>query len=186
MKELAYLTEFKIDSILNSIQNKKNKKYKKITKIEPQIKHHDEITLLDKEIIMFCFSDGSEVRFFIKDNLDVNWIQSKLIKNIYNEIYMHLSSENVVKPEIVMNELKSEEERDLLAELIFDKINVNKNMAIDCLVRMEKINIQINLNQLRRELKQNESNEAQLNEIIKKINKLQKEKNNLKDKYISE
>ena len=51
---------------------------------------------------MFCFSDGSEVRIFIKANLDVNWIQSKLIKNIYNEIYMHLSSENVDISDLIL------------------------------------------------------------------------------------
>ena len=187
IKELSYLTEFKIDSILNSIQNKKNKRYKKVSKLEtdPEEKSIDEIVLLDKEIIMFCFAEENKIRELIKKNLNVNWIQSKLIQNIYNEIYMHLSSENVVKPEIVMNELKSEQERNLMAEIIFDKIKVNKNMVIDCLVRMEKNDIQINLNQLRRELKQNQSNEEKLNDIINKINELQKEKNNLKNKYIS-
>ena len=185
VKELSYLTEFKIDSILNSIQTKKNKKYQKTSQLETKPELNDEIGLLDKEIIMFCFADGKNIREIIKKNLNENWIQSKLIQNIYNEIYMHLSSENVVKPEIVMNELKSEQERNLMAEVIFDKININKNMVIDCLVRMEKNYIQLNLNQLRHALKQNQSNDTQLNEIVNQINRLQKEKNNLKNKYIS-
>ena len=132
---------------------------------------------------MFCFSEKHEVRSLIKNHLNTDWIQSEVIQNIYHEIYMHLSSENVVKPEIVMNELKVETERNLMAELIFNKIDVNKNMVIDCLIRMEKNDIQTNLNKLRHELQQNESNQIRLDEILKKINTLQKEKNNLKSKY---
>ena len=183
VKELAYLTKFKIDSILNSIQNKKYKKYKKIEKKEVQNKDASVIGLLDKEIIMFCFSEKHDVRSLIKKYLNADWIQSEIIQNIYHEIYMHLSSENVVKPEIVMNELKVETERNLMAELIFNKIEVNKNMVIDCLIRMEKNNIQTNLNKLRHELQENESNQIRLDEILEQINALQKEKNNLKNKY---
>tara|TARA_B110000014_G_scaffold236871_1_gene202423 strand:- start:1584 stop:3341 length:1758 start_codon:yes stop_codon:yes gene_type:complete len=183
VKELAYLTKFKIDSILNSIQNKKYKKYKKIEKKEIQNKDESVIGLLDKEIIMFCFSEKHDVRSLIKKYLNADWIQSEIIQNIYHEIYMHLSSENVVKPEIVMNELKVDTERNLMAELIFNKIEVNKNMVIDCLIRMEKNNIQTNLNKLRHELQENESNQIRLDEILEQINTLQKEKNNLKNKY---
>ena len=82
-----------------------------------------------------------------------------------------------------MNELKIESERNLLAELLFNKIQVNKNMVIDCLVRMEKKYIQLNLNYLREKLKVSASEENLNNELLAKITKLQKQQNSLRDKY---
>ena len=49
---------------------------------------------------MFCFSESVENRTIIKNNLKEEWIQDDMIKNLYNEIFIHLSSQEVVKPEI--------------------------------------------------------------------------------------
>ena len=84
-----------------------------------------------------------------------------------------------------MQELKVESERDLMGELLFnnDKIEINKNMVIDCLVRMEKKYIQLNLNHLREKLKKLNSDENSNDELLSKITDLQKQKNSLKNKY---
>ena len=119
----------------------------------------------------------------IKNNLNLKWIQSSIIQNLYNEIFIHLSSEEVVKPEIIMNELKNETERNLMAELLFNKIDVNKNMVVDCLIRLEKNKIQTESNKLREQLKSNQIDSNMQNSLLEKINTLQKQKNDVKVKY---
>ena len=96
---------------------------------------------------------------------------------------MHISSKNLVEPEIIMNELKNERERDLMAELIFKNIQINEKMIIDCLIRLEKNILQNELNELRNKLKQNMPDDDST-KIIKEINEMQKEKNNLHNKYV--
>ena len=92
---------------------------------------------------------------------------------------MHLSSESIVEPEIIMNELKDDLSRNLMAELIFDELEVNKTMAIDCLIRIEQSMIQTQLNNLREKLKTNDSME-----LVQKITELQKNRNDIKKKYL--
>tara|TARA_Y100001968_G_scaffold84586_1_gene75718 strand:- start:169 stop:1935 length:1767 start_codon:yes stop_codon:yes gene_type:complete len=189
IKELSLITGFKVESIFNALSKIKNKKYTKsrsIEKVEPSIsKNQTNITLIDKEIIMFCFSKDLENRMLIKKHLNPEWIQSDLIKNIYNEILIHLSSKDVVKPEIVMNELKNENERNLMAELLLNQININKKVIIDCLIRMEKNKLQNQLNNLREQLKTIE-NEDRKQTLLLDINEFQKQKNSLKNKYIND
>ena len=189
IKELSLITGFKVESIFNALSKIKNKKYTKsrsIEKVEPPIsKNQTNITLIDKEIIMFCFSKDLENRMLIKKHLNPEWIQSDLIKNIYNEILIHLSSKDVVKPEIVMNELKNENERNLMAELLLNQININKKVIIDCLIRMEKNKLQNQLNNLREQLKTIE-NEDRKQTLLLDINEFQKQKNSLKNKYIND
>ena len=115
--------------------------------------------------------------------LNLKWIQSSIIQNLYNQIFIHLSSEEVVKPEIIMNELKNETERNLMAELLFNKIDVNKNMVVDCLIRLEKNKIQTESNKLREQLKSNQIDSNMQNSLLEKINTLQKQKNDVKVKY---
>ena len=119
----------------------------------------------------------------IKDNLDVDWIESDLIKEIYSEIYMHLSSQETVEPEIIMNELINEKARNLMARLIFEDMNPNKNIIIDCLCRIEKNILQKKINSLRLTLKNDNLNENEKLENLEKIDKYQKKKNNLNEKY---
>ena len=189
IKELSLITGFKVESIFNALSKIKNKKYTKsrsIEKVEHSIsKNQTNITLIDKEIIMFCFSKDLENRMLIKKHLNPEWIQSDLIKNIYNEILIHLSSKDVVKPEIVMNELKNENERNLMAELLLNQININKKVIIDCLIRMEKNKLQNQLNNLREQLKTIE-NEDRKQTLLLDINEFQKQKNSLKNKYIND
>ena len=187
VKELSFITNFKSDSIFNSIQKiKKNKLKRKqyAENIEVEAPSNVEtISLLDKELIMFCFTSDLSDRLIIKEYLNTKWLQSKVIKNIYEEVFIHLSSEEVVKPEIVMNELKNENERNLMAELLFNKIEVKKTMIVDCLIRLEKNQIQSTSNALREKLKIPNLNESDQNHLLKEINELQKQKNNLKLKY---
>ena len=186
VKELSYLSGFSAQSIFSSIEKNKKTTRNKITTSQETInsKNNEEsISLIDKELIMFCFSESLENRTMIKNHLQKEWIRSISIRNIYEQIYLHLTSEEVVKPEIVLQELKIEPERDLMSGLLFnnDKIEMSKSKIINCLSRMEKNYIQLNLNHLREKLKN--SHLDQNDELLAKITDLQKQKNSLKNKY---
>ena len=187
IKNLAEITGFNINSILQTIkinESKKNK-YKKRTvtqKIEP-VNQKNNIPAIEKELINFCFTNDLKLRTIIKNNLNTEWLESNLIKEIYKEIYMHLSSEETVKPEIIMNELIDENVRNLMAQLIFDDMEPNQNIVIDCLCRIEKNTVQKNINQLRLTLKNENLNEKEKIKNLEKIAEYQKNKNTLIDKY---
>ena len=187
IKNLAEITGFNINSILQTIkinESKKNK-YKKRTitqKTEP-VNQKNNIPAIEKELINFCFTNDFKLREIIKNNLNTEWLESNLIKEIYKEIYMHLSSEETVKPEIIMNELIDENVRNLMAQLIFDDMEPNQNIVIDCLCRIEKNTLQKNINQLRLTLKNENLNEKEKIKNLEKIAEYQKNKNTLIDKY---
>ena len=187
IKKLAEITGFGVNSILQTIKmnEAKKNKYKKRTetkKVE-NINQKQNISTIEKELINFCFANELKLRKIIKDNLNVEWLESDLIKKIYNEIYMHLSSKEMIKPEIVMNELKNENARNLMAQLIFEDMEPTKNIIIDCLCRIEKNILQIEQNQLRLLLKNKDLNTKEISEKLEKISKIQKNKNNLIEKY---
>jgi len=187
IKNLAEITGFNINSILQTIkinESKKNK-YKKRTitqKTEP-VNQKNNIPAIEKELINFCFTNDLKLRTIIKNNLNTEWLESNLIKEIYKEIYMHLSSEETVKPEIIMNELIDENVRNLMAQLIFDDMEPNQNIVIDCLCRIEKNTLQKNINQLRLTLKNENLNEKEKIKNLEKIAEYQKNKNTLINKY---
>ena len=188
IKELAHLTDFSIDSILSSfkIAEKNKKQYYKKRDDDKTLDNNknQKISTVEKELISFCFTKDQKLRTIIKKNLDVNWLQSDLIKEIYNQIYIHLSSVEMVEPEIIMNELLDENVRNLMAQLIFDEMNPNKNIIIDCLCRIEQNVLQNKLNKLRNDLKEKIIDEEQSMKTVQLIETLQKDKNNLKTKYI--
>ena len=187
IKELSIITGFNVDTILQTIkvnQAKKNK-YKKIQpskKTDEKIEK-ESISSIEKELINFCFTKNSNLRKIIKKHLNVKWIESNLIKEIYNEIYMHLSSEQMVQPEIIMNELINEKARNIMAQLIFDDMNPTKNIIIDCLCRIEKNVLQKNMNNLRLTLKTDNLSDQEKIKTLEKIDALQKNKNDLIKKY---
>ena len=187
IKKLAEITGFDINTILQTIkinESKKNK-YKKRTvtkKIEP-INQKSNIPTIEKELINFCFTNDLRLRKIIKNNLNTEWLESDLIKEIYKEIYMHLSSEETVKPEIIMNELIDEKARNLMAQLIFDDMEPNQNIVIDCLCRIEKNTLQKKINQLRLTLKNETLNEKEKLKNLERIAEYQKNKNTLIEKY---
>ena len=79
-----------------------------------------------------------------------------------------------------MNELE-EKERKLLAHIVIDideLIDVNINMAIDCLKRLESYCLKNTLNDLRQTLKGNITDEREI-DIVSEINEIQKQLNNI-------
>ena len=70
-----------------------------------------------------------------------------------------------------------------MAELIFDEIEINKDMVIDCLCRIEQKTIQNKLEKLRAQLKNNNS-DSDSRDLVLQITNLQKDKNNVKKQYL--
>ena len=167
------------------INKTKKNKYKQINqpKTSQIISNKNNISSIEKELINFCFTNDSDLRAIIKNNLNVEWLEADLIKEIYNQVYMHLSSKETVKPEIIMNELIKEEARNLMAQLIFDDMQPTKNIIIDCLCRIEKNILQKRINNLRLTLKNDALNEEVKLKNLEEIAKYQKKKNNLIEKY---
>ena len=187
IKQLSDITGFDINSILKTIkmnQAKKNQ-YKKNIKRDVLVtndKSHA-ISSIEKELINFCFTNNMDLRMIIKKYLNTDWLESSLIKEIYNQIYMHLSSEEMIEPEIIMNELINENARNLMAQLIFDDMEPTKNIIIDCLCRIEKNMLQKKINDLRATLKNDRLDSKQKAQNLEEINIIQKKKNNLMEQY---
>ena len=187
VKQLSDITGFDINNILEAIKINKTKKNQYKKNIKPDISKTDDkshvISSIEKELINFCFTNNMNLRMIIKKYLNTDWLESNLIKEIYNQIYMHLSSEDMIEPEIIMNELINENARNLMAQLIFDDMKPTKNIIIDCLCRIEKNMLQKKINDLRASLKSEKLDSKQKSENLEEINIIQKKKNNLMEQY---
>ena len=87
-----------------------------------------------------------------------------------------------------MDELKNEVHRNELAELVFDleKLNPSLDSAQECVSRLEQNWITTQIQSLREELKNAESSGSDPIPLMKKIEELQTQKNNLSHQYASE
>ena len=187
IKQLSDMTGFDINSILKTIEinkRKKRKYNKNVVREAPIVSNNSNtISSIEKELINFCFTNNMDLRMIIKKYLNTDWLESNLIKEIYNQIYMHLSSELMIEPEIIMNELINENARNLMAQLIFDDMKPTKNIIIDCLCRIEKNMLQKKINDLRATLKSDKLDSKQKTQNLEEINVIQKNKNNLIEQY---
>ena len=188
IKELSEVTSFNIETIMKTvklIEAKKNR-FKKNT---PAIKQAnkkiktEKIAEIEKELINFCFAKDSKLRKLIKENLDLNWLESIKIKEIYSKIYIHLSSEEMVIPEVVTQELLDENLRNLMSSLTIKDMEPSKNIITDCLSRIEKKYLKNKMNTIRMQLKSESINESEEKELLEKIMKIQKQKINILTKY---
>ena len=165
----------KLDTLNNPIKSRIRDKIKS----DFQDKR-DNVKLVEEEIIKLCFETDIEIRKLISNRLKLDWLTNDSIKKIFSVISIHLTSETCPNPSILMNEL-DEEERKILAELIINSdnlIDVNIDIAIDCLNRLEKISLKNRLNILRESLKI-KLNDKEERETLTKINEIQKQLNKI-------
>jgi len=167
---------------LNGIIETKTK-YKPPKKDENQNFHDSSINLLQEELLKLCFVKDLEIRSFIFDHFDKDWISIQKIKHMYDIIYIHLKSEYPPNPSIVLNEMKEFKERSFLSGLLFDleKINPTILMAKECLTRLEKYFFKNKLANLREQLKKD--NPSEIDETIKQISKIEDTLRNIDTKY---
>ena len=139
--------------------------------------------LLEDELVQICFSNDFKTRLFIYENMETEWMISKSIKSIFNEIFIHLHSEYKPDINVVMDGIKDANFRQKFATLIFDidKKNLSIDAAIECLTRIEKSFLKRKLNSLRENLNKFKSDE--LKSILIEISNIQSSLNNIKFKY---
>ena len=186
-KTLAQIVSISEENILHTINNK-------ITKIRRPIIENDKIsssqktidtkaTLIEDDLIRLCLINDIEIKQIIFENMNKDWLISKIHQNIYDKIYIHLNSNYEIPIDLIINKTDDDDTRSKIIDLSenTDKLNPSIQMAIDCLIRLEERILKKNILNLREKIKA--ANEEEINSIIEKISVIQKEIDGLMSKY---
>jgi len=167
-----------LQTLLNRKQNKMVSNQDKNTKLAQKIENEP---LLEEDLIRFCFAEDPKIRKYLFDQVNPDWLQSDLIGEIFDKVYIHLHSENMPEADLIMNELIDKNQRNKLAEIIFDleKLEFTLASAHDCVKRLEEGWINLQLKTLRETLKNSKSDKQDPMLIMKKIEEFQTQKKNL-------
>jgi DNA primase len=191
-RELSELVGVSAESIfqaLHSMIEKQQRRQKFQQKNQSPIpKTKDKKQLLENDLIRLCFAEDLAIRKYLFENVNSEWLVSELSRKIYEKVYIHLHSVNAPEAGLIMDELKNEVHRNELAELVFDleKLNPSLNSAHECVSRLKQNWITTQIQSLREELKNAESSGSDPIPLMKKIEELQTQKNNLSHQYASE
>ena len=188
-RELSEIVGVSAESIFQSLHNmlEKQKRRQNFQQNNQNLKPKlsDKKQLLENDLIRLCFAENITIRKFLFDFVKPEWIATELSRKIYEKVYIHLPSENAPKASLIMNELKNDVHRSKLAEIVFDleKFTPTILSAQDCVIRLEKNWINLHIQSLRDELKNAESMGKDPLSIMKNIEKLQNQKNNISHQY---
>lgn len=182
INRLSELTNVTNDSILRLFRSIENKSFssKDSQSLEPELKSKSN-NKLDDDIIKLCFTKKKEIRLFISENLEKSWFQNNNNANIYESIFIHLSSEQYLDSDSAVSLIKNKNEKKHLIDLIFeiDEKNLSLKMAKECISRMKKRFYSQKIELMRDSLKVSSDNDDTL-KIINEINTLQKQINGIK------
>ena len=191
IKELSELTSIDQKNIIHVLNEKieKRQKFKRVENLDSNDKK--ETVLIDQkyskklydDLIRLCFAKDKEIRVLIFEHLNPEWILSETHKEIYNQIYIHLKSTDYPPISIIAEQIEDKDIRQKFIDLTFDieKFVAQYNMVIDCLVRIEQTIVKNKINLLREKLKDADDNI----ELLTQLSKLEKETNNIAQKYVS-
>ncbi len=186
LKKLSKVTDISFNSIkrkYNEMQEKKDERAfyrdKQKIKIEP------ENTSIEDDVIKLCFSKDNKIRHEIYNTLDASWLISASIKDIYNQVYIHLNSDYNPDAKVILDQLKQlgqDGAHHKLVELVFEieKIEPTLDMARDSIARLRYIYLKNNLESLRLKLKDSENNFQDPTELINQITEIQNQINSIK------
>lgn len=186
LSELTSVDQKNISMVLQDKLDKKNafkSRSQDIEESEPSVKIKEKFSIqLYDDLIRLCCVKDSDIRKLIFNSLNVDWILSDQHKAIYDQIFIHLKSEEEPPISIISEQITNKEARQKFIDLTFDieKINPSRDMAIDCLVRLEQAIMTSQVNNIREKLKQDSSGSQ---DILAQLLNLEKEILNLKDKY---
>lgn len=182
INRLSELTNVTNDSILRLFRSIENKNFslKDSQNLEPELKSKLN-NKLDDDVIKLCFTKKKEIRLFISENLEKSWFQNNNNANIYESIFIHLSSEQYLDSDSAISLIKNKNEKKHLIDLIFemDEKNLSLKMAKECISRMKKRFYSQKIELMRASLKVSSDNDDTV-KIINKINTLQKQINGIK------
>ena len=191
IKELSELTSIDQKNIIHVLNEKieKRQRFKRVENLDSNDKK--ETVLIDQkyskklydDLIRLCFAKDKEIRVLIFEHLNPEWILSDTHKEIYNQIYIHLKSTDYPPISIIAEQIEEKEIRQKFIDLTFDieKFVAQYNMAVDCLVRIEQTILKNKINLLREKLKDADDNI----DLLTQLSKLEKETNNIIQKYVS-
>ena len=134
------------------------------------------------DLIRLCCCNNKNIREFIFNNLNQDWLKSEKHKIIYDKIYIHLTSNAEPPINIITEQISDKEIRQKFIDLTFDleKFTPYLQMAIECLVRMEQAILKNKLDLLREKLK---GKDSQNTEILNQLLTLEKDIASIKNKY---
>jgi len=186
LKRLSKITDISFDSIkrkYNEVQEKKDERA--FYRDRQKIKMQPENTSIEDDVIKLCFSKDNEIRHEIYSTLDDSWLISSSIKDIYNQVNIHLNSDYEPDVKVILDQLKQlgqDEAHRKLVELVFeiDKIEPTLGMARDSMSRLQYTYLKNNLESLRIRLKESENNFQDPTELINQITKIQNQINSIK------
>ena len=182
IKRIAQLTDLPKNDIFDKLDKKRYKP--RNTSLPKENSIHEKHLLIYDDLISLCCSDDIEIRKFIFDNLNTDWIKSIEYRAIYDKVYIHLNSDGQIPASLILDQLEDENIKNKFNTIIFElkKINPTYQMAKDVLIRLEKEIKKSNRAYLVDELKNNSNAEIE-NGILANIGKIDKEILELKNKY---
>ena len=186
-KSLAQIVSISEENILHTINNKMTKIRRPIIKNDKTSSSQKTIeskaTLIEDDLIRLCLINDVEIKQIIFENMNKNWLMSKIHQNIYDEIYIHLNSNYDIPIDLIINKTDDNDTRSKIIDLSenINKLNPSIQMAVDCLIRLEERILKKCILDLREEIKT--ANEDEINPIIEKISIIQKEIDALISKY---
>ena len=151
---------------INSIKDNNEKKY--IIKSGPNF-------LLEDDFIRLCLNKSKIIREIIFKNMNTKWLNSKIHSEIYEKLYIHLKSEEGIPINLIINKITDNIIRNKLTDLSITaaKIESNEDLIFDCLIQLEKIDLQKKLDILRNSLK-NSDDDNSLVQTLKEISLMEK------------
>ena len=187
IKELSDLTNIDYKNIMH-VLNEKNEKRSKFKKpiannkeiINNPINNQNFSSKLYDDLIRLCFSKDKNIRTLIFENLNTDWLLSDTHKTIYQSIYIHLKAPEEPPVNVIAEQISDKNSRTKLIDLTFDieKFNPQYKMASECLVRIEQTILKQQINKLREKLK-----DVSDNDILTQLSKMEKDINNISNKY---
>ena len=194
IKRIAELTSIDQKNIVQVLNDKIKKKNRfKSNAPDSEIPTKTNLTVdssipikIYDDVIRLCFSEDKAIREFLFENFNPEWIKIKEYRNIYDKAYIHLKAIEGPPLHIIAEQIDDKAIREKLIDITFDldRFEPTLEMAIDCLVRIEKTIVQNQINDLREKLKSSD-NDEQMN-IINQLSSLEKNIQKISEKYNAE
>ena len=189
--ELTSIDQKNIVQVLNEKINKKNRFKSNSTDTEISVKTNltadssIPVKIYD-DVIRLCFSEDKVIREFLFENFNPDWIKINEYRTMYDKAYIHLKANEGPPLNVIVEQIDEKIIREKLIDITFDldRFEPTLEMAIDCLVRIEKTLIQNQINALREKLKSS-ANDEQMN-IINQLSALEKNIQKISKKYNAE
>ncbi len=154
---------------------------------ETPVKSASAFQPLEEELILLCFAEDFTIRALVSDHMDSQWFQSELLREIYDQVSIHLRSEAAPNSAMILDNLENDGARRKLTALIWqlDKRKPSIQIAVDTLRRLEDRQLRNELEKVRSRLKETELKNENFTHWIMEFERLKKQRLELKKKYAS-